>query len=120
MTLNENIQKYNELQEEIARLQEQLSEYKTNIVNEMKEKSLTKTSTEDGLTAQLVFKDNFKYVDERAMINYLKEKGLTDLITEKINTTSMNKELKKGLSLTEDLKTMYTKNTTEVLSVKRA
>ena len=54
------------------------------------------------------------------MINYLKEKGLTDLITEKINTTSMNKELKKGLSLTEDLKTMYTKNTTEVLSVKRA
>ena len=116
--LNENIKLYAELQEQMETIKVQLEELKATITDEMG--SETKVTTPDGITAQLIKKETFKYTDETAMISYLKSKGLNQFIIEKINTTPMNNELKKGMSLTEDLKPMYTKSTTYSFSVKRA
>ena len=58
------------------------------------------------------------YQEHNSMIQYLKNQGLTQFIQEKINTTMFNKELKKSVSLTEGLNTMYTKTLTKAFSVK--
>lgn len=115
--LNENVKLYVELQEQMEAIKEQMETLKATITEEMGNE--LKVVTPDGITAQLIKKETFKYNDETGMIAYLKSKGLNQFITEKINTTPMNNELKKGLSLTEDLKPMYTKAISYSFSVKR-
>ena len=115
--LNENIKKYVELQEQLEVLKEQMETLKATITEEMG--SETKVETPDGFVAQLVKKETFKYIDETSMITYLKSKGLNQFIIEKVNTTPMNNELKKGMLLTEELKPLYTKTTSYSFSVKK-
>lgn len=115
--LNENVKKYADLKAQADLIKEQMEELKTQIINEMgAEKSFV---ADDGTVAKLVDKETFKYTDESAMIKYLKDNNMTSYIVEKVNTVPMNKELKKGMSLTESFKSWYTKTVTTSLSVDR-
>lgn len=116
--LNENVKKYADLQAQKEALEAEMAELKTAIVEEMG--SDTDFTADDGTVAKLVDKETFKYTDEIAMINWCKMNGYSQFIVEKVNTTSMNKELKKGLTLTESLKPMFTKTVSTSLTVKRA
>lgn len=118
--LNNKIEKYAELQAQMEVLKTQLDELKPEIIEGMVKESVDKIELPSGVTAQVVTKETFKYDDELGMINYLKANGLTSFIVEKVNTTAMNKELKKGLTLTESLKPMFTKTYTNSLTVKKA
>lgn len=115
--LEQLITSYEQAQKELDYLTELQNERKAEIIQLMNEAN-EKEHIIDNIKATVVTKETFKYTDEVAMIKYLKENGLNQFIIEKIDTTPMNKELKKGLSLTESLKQMYIKNTTYSLSVK--
>ena len=76
-------------------------------------------STPEGINVKAVVKETFKYTDEIGMIKWCEDNGYTQFITKKINTTPMNKELKKGQTLTESLKPLYTKQTSVTLTVNK-
>jgi hypothetical protein len=118
ITLDEKIKLYNELQIEADAIAAKLAELKESILTEFTALGVSDVVTPDNIQAKVTEKTNIKYDDEAGIIKYLKEKGLTSYIVEKVSTTPLNKELKKGLSLTEDLKKMYTQTTTKSLSVK--
>ena len=118
ITLDEKIKLYNELQIEADAIASKLAELKESILTEFTALGVSDVVTPDNIQAKVTEKTNIKYDDEAGIIKYLKEKGLTSYIVEKVSTTPLNKELKKGLSLTEDLKKMYTQTTTKSLSVK--
>lgn len=118
--LNNKIEKYAELQAQMEELKAQIDELKPEIIEGMINESVEKIELPSGVSAQVVTKETFKYDDEPGMIKYLKDNGLTSYIVEKINTTSMNKELKKGLTLTESLKPMFTRTVSSSLTVKKA
>jgi hypothetical protein len=115
--LKENVKKYLELSRQADELKAQLEELKASIVEEMESNNITKY--EDGeVNANLIYKTNIKYNDELSMIKYCEENGLNQFVTKKLNTTSMNKELKKSKSLNESLNQFYTETTTKTLQVK--
>ena len=116
MTLEEMITKYNELQNQNKVIADEMNELKANIIESMNGDDKEKVEV-DNVVAQVVRKDTFKYKDEMAMINYLKNNGLERYVVEKVDT-SLNKELKKGLSLSESLNPMYEKTTSYSLTVK--
>lgn len=118
MTTNEMIKKYYDLQKLVEEYKTEMETLKGEIISDMESKDLNKTVTEEGITAQIVNKETFKYNDEIGMIKYLKEQGLNQFIQEKINTTLFNKELKKSGVLTESLNPMFTKTITKSFSVK--
>lgn len=118
-TLEVKVVEYANLQTQVEELQKQMDSLRGEILSEMSDLGVDKYTTTSGETAQVTLKETFKYVDEAAMINWLKANGYTQFIKEKVDTTPMNKELKKGLTLTESLKPMFTKNVTSSLSVKR-
>ena len=114
--LEKNVKAYYELKSQMESLDEQLSVLKNAIVEDMGDED--KFVCDNGLTAQLAIKETFKYVDEAFMVKWLKNNGYSQFVVEKVNTTPMNKELKKGLTLTESLKPMYTKTVSTTLTVK--
>ena len=116
--INENIRKYFELQAQMDAIKEEMATLKDSIVGDMDAQGVN-TYEVDDIKAQVINKDTFKYNDELGMIAYLKSNGLDKFVVEKIDTTSLNKELKKGLSLSESLKTMYTKTTSPSLTIKK-
>ena len=116
--INENIKKYFELQAQVDAIKEEMEALKESIVNDMDTQGVS-TYEVDDIKAQVVSKDTFKYDDELGMIDYLKNNGYGKFVVEKINATSLNKELKKGLSLSESLKSMYTKTTSSSLTIKK-
>lgn len=103
------IETYKSLQDQVDNLQKQLGELKEQIMAEMTNNGETKVETDLGIVASIVAKETYKYLDELAMIRYLKENGLAQYISEKVNVPSLNKELKKGQTLCESLKPMYNK-----------
>ena len=117
--LNDNINKYMKLKEEYDALKEQLDELKESILVDMEQLDTDNYTTDENIVAKVVTKENFKYIDEPSMIKWLKENGYSQFIAEKVSTVPMNKELRKGLTLTESLKPMFTKITTYSLNVER-
>lgn len=116
--LEEKITKYAELQKQLDSLNSELSELRSEIISDMQDRNLTDFKTENGQEAKLVSKQLFKYVDELSIIKYLKENNLTQFLSEKINTSLMNKELKKETALTESLNSFYEKTDSVSLTVK--
>lgn len=115
--LNEDVKKYAALKAQADEIKSQMEELKESIVTQMgSEKQFT---ADDGTVVKLVEKETFKYVDEPAMIQYLKDHGMTSYIVEKISTSPLNKELKKGQSLTESLKSWYNKTVSTTLNVEQ-
>lgn len=116
--LETNIKMYAELQEQKDSIESQLSELKTKIIEAMTENGEVMTETSDGLVAKIIKRDTYKYVDETQMISYLKDNNLLQFLTEKINTTTMNKELKSKSVLSEELKNYYTHTIQDALTIK--
>lgn len=117
MTLDERLNRYYQLQEEVSQREEEMSSLKEEIVKEMELQGVTSQNT--GLVeGKIINKQTFKYNDEVAIINYLRSHRLNNFISTKVNTTSMNKELKNKGALYEDLKTYCTENNSITLSVK--
>lgn len=115
--LNENVKKYSELKKQADIIKAELEALKESIVEDMNAQKQTVFSTEDGVTAKLVTKVTFDYTDEPGMIKWLEDCGLTNYIVKKINTTSLNKELKKSGMLNEGLSPMFVKKESLSLTV---
>lgn len=115
MTLNEQVKMYAQLKAQADALKEQMDSLKDTIVESMGDES--SFTADDGTVAKLVAKETFKYVDEPSMIKWLKDNGYAQFVVEKVNATTMNKELKKGMTLTESLKPMFTKTVSVSLTV---
>ena len=118
MTQEERINKYAALQQQIEALKEEQDTLRLDIISDMEATGEVSFTTAEGITAKLVDKTNFKYVDELSMIKYLKENGYAMFIKEAINSSSMNSELKKSTKLAEDLSSYYQKNQVKALTVK--
>lgn len=115
--LNEKLERYYQLQQEIESREAEMKTLKEDIIEEMKDENISSKDT-GNVVGKIVDKTTFKYNDEISMITYLKEKGLESFVNSKINTTNMNKELKKKGSLYEDLKPYVLETSTSTLSVK--
>lgn len=115
--LDENIKKYAELQAEIERLTNETKALKQTILDEMG--MYSSVSTKEGFIASISKRDTIKYNDELGIIRYLEENNLNQFVVKKVDSTNLNKELKKSTSLNESLKSMYTTTTTIALTVKR-
>lgn len=116
-SLNEKVKEYADLKAQADSIAEQLTALKEEIVEAMGDED--EFTADDGTVAKINAKETFKYVDEASMVKWLKNNGYSQFVVEKVNTTPMNKELKKGLTLTESLKPMYTKTVSSVLVVER-
>ena len=117
MTLNENLERYYQLQKEVEEREEEMKSLKEAIVKEMEIAGITSQNT--GLVeGKIIDKTSFKYNDEVAIINYLRSHRLNNFIVTKVNTTAMNKELKSKGALYEDLKSYCSENNSITLSVK--
>lgn len=94
-----------------------MNSLKESIVKDMG--STSEFTADDGTVAKLVDKVTYKYTNEDAMVNWCKANGHSDLVKEKIDTTSMNKELKKGGVLTESLNSLYNRTVSTSLTVEK-
>ena len=112
-----NIQKYAALQEEKARIEAEMADLKSAIVEDMNASGVDAFATEDGLIAKVIESTKFKYTNEKMLIDWCKQNNRFDLISENIITTKFNKELKGALSLNESLGSGYAKSTTITLKV---
>lgn len=117
MSLNENLERYYQLQQEIDSKEQELNALKEQIVKEMGDAGIASRST-GSVEGKLINKTTFKYIDEVAILTYLRSHRLNNYISTKINTTAMNKELKGKGALYEDLKKYCSENTSTTLSVK--
>lgn len=118
--LNQDIQKYYELKEQMEDIKAQLDILKENILYEMGNKNITKTLTEDGITATLTSRVSFEYKDELGMMRWLENNGFSDYIIKTIDTKALNKQLKTSNTLNEGLDSLYLKKTSTILSVSKA
>lgn len=117
MPLNEKIINYTKLQKEQEELKVKADELKNLIISEMEEQGLVSTSV-DNYSVTVSTRESIKYSDEPAIISYCESNGLTNYIVKKVNTTALNKELKKKNTLTESLSPYYTTSQAKVLTVK--
>ena len=117
MTLDEKISNYIRLQNEQEELKTKAEELKVAIIEEMEKQGIVSTEV-DNYGVNLSVRETIKYSDEPAIIRYCESNGLTNYIVKKVNTTSLNKELKKKNSLTEDLASYYVTTQSKVLTVK--
>ena len=113
--LDQDIKRYLELKSKIDDQKKELDDLKESILEEMG--SREEFVTEDGIKAKITFKDKYDYVDEVAIINWLKANGYGCYVSEVVDSKKLNKELKKGTTLTESLKTLYKKTEIKALSV---
>ena len=117
--LNEQIEKYFELQRQAEEIKNQLDEIKSQLVEEFNTEGINSYDT-GKVVATVTPKTTFKYNDEPAMVKYLKENGMSQYVVEKIDSTRLNKVLKSSVSLNEALKPQFIMNTSYALSVKEA
>jgi len=115
--LNENVKKYLALKQEIESKKTDLDALKDEILKEMG--TDLEFTADDGTKATITLKEKYDYTDETAMINWLESHGYGQYVVKAVDTRKMNKELKKGATLTESLKTMYKKTETKALSVSK-
>lgn len=116
MTLDERIAEYVKLQNQVEEMKSKLDQEKVTLIDEMEKEGKTKVETEVG-KATLIYKQNIKYSDELSIIAFCEKNGYNDFVTKKVNTTALNKELKKGGLLTEGVKGYYSESETKVLKV---
>ena len=115
--LDTSVKEYLALQEEMEAIKTKMAELKATIVEEMDTAGVS-TYQVDDVKAQVVNKEIIKYTDELAMIKYLEANGLDKFIVKKVDTTTMNKELKKSATLNESLNSYVSKSIAPTLIVK--
>ena len=82
--LKDNVKKYFQLQQQMEAMKQEMSELKNEIVNDMSDMNVNVFEADD-IKAQVVNKENVKYIDELAIINTLKKEGLNRFIIEKVD-----------------------------------
>jgi hypothetical protein len=112
------VDKCRELQMQSEKIEEEIKNLKSQITEQMTKEGLYKYVTPSGVSAQIIEKETFKYLDEPAIIAWCEENGHYEYIQKKVVTTELNKELKKGMSLTEALKPTFTKTLSYSLTIK--
>lgn len=117
MVLDEQIITYIKLQKEQEELRQKADVLKAEIISEMEAQGLSST-TVDTYSVTLTLRESIKYSDEPAIISYCESNGLTNYISKKVNTTALNKELKKKNDLTESLSHYFMVSQSKVLTVK--
>jgi hypothetical protein len=115
--LNGKVKEYADLSAQKDAIEARLAELKGQIVEGIG--GVGKFDADDGTVASVTEKVTFKYQDEPGIIAKLKDGGLTSYIKESVNSTMLNKELKKGGTLNESLSPMFVKSTGYALTVKR-
>ena len=119
MNIDEQIKQYLELNQQKETIEAQLASLREEIISGMGEETFH--ATPDGeVCATLVTKETIKYPDEAGLIAVLKEKGLTQFISEKVVSTSLNKELKKGGLIAEAINGHYNVTKTNSLLVEKS
>lgn len=105
--IGDNESKMAELKSANAILESEYDELSAQLLAEMKEQDKAEVSVDD-LVAQYFCKSEFSYGDEKALLNYFIDKGMTDYITLKtsqsLNKAALKKDLKTNESLKESLK----------------
>ena len=112
------LEEYFKLSQAEKNIKEKKDELNEQIKEALDKADLKKIECENGLTASIVDKVNIKYTDEIAVKQYLKKQNLLNYIVEKVNTTELNKELRKDTKISNNLKNYFTKESTQSLSVK--
>lgn len=120
MTLDERINKYNELNKQQSLIKEEMESIKSEIVSELENNGVTQYVTSSGeLSASVTYRETFKYNDESSLVNWCKQNNRLDLISEKIKTTQFNNAYKSNkITLNESVNNAIVKNTTIALTVK--
>lgn len=116
MTLDERIVNYVALQQTIEEMKTKLDTEKAELIALMESEGKTKVETEHG-KATISYRQNIKYSDETAIIKFCEDNGYGNFITKKVNTTALNKEIKKGGLLKESLNPFVSESETKVLKV---
>ena len=103
---------------ELKEQEKQLAERKKDLTEKIKSMIPSGKYEKDGLKVQVVKSTTFKYDDQTAIINYLTQKGLSDVyIVKSIDTKKLNAELKNEGALYNALKPYTTKTITESLRI---
>lgn len=113
LALNEDIKEYARIKSKVDELTKQKELLNKKIVMALKEMGVNKYEFDD-YQASVVYKDTFKYNDEKALMDKLKK-----YIVETINTKGLNDLLKKSESVATQLKENYIKTTSSTLTVKK-
>lgn len=115
--LSENVKQYFELKQKEDEIKAEKENLKEMIVSEMKAQGRTSLLTEEGISAKIISKTTFSYLDEPGLIKWLEKNGFEHYVTKTIDTKALNAQLKTSATLTEGLSTMYRQNTSESLKI---
>lgn len=116
--LDEQIKKYNELQKKEEEITAEKDILKNSILASMEAAGVTSYKINDGsLTVNVVTNNKITYTDEPAIIKYCENNNLNDYVVKKVNTTLLNKGLKKSHSLTESLLPFYEQKTIKYIKI---
>lgn len=116
--IDEKIKEYFELKNQIDELTKKKDELASSLKEELQAYPEGKLTEDGRYKAKIVSRTTYKYTDETAIINYLTQRGLSEIyITKKIDTTKFNKELKNKGVLYEALKNSIVENTSDSLTV---
>ena len=69
----------------------------------LNKEGITKDTTSNGFEVSLIDSTIFKYVDELAIRDYLRQNNLNEYLVESIDTKRLNESLKKSNELSNDL-----------------
>ena len=118
-TLEEKINAYYEAKQKADKAKEIAETLGKELKELLEENQLTNATTENGITASLVNKTTFKYLDEIAVKNYLKNNKMESYITENIDAKKLNVDLKKSELLFNALKDYIQKDNSNQLTLKK-
>lgn len=119
-TLENTINEYASIQVQEEVLKTRKEELRQQIISALKEEGTDSYTTSLGNSAKVMSKTTIKYLDESAIIRFFKKNNLNGFISEKLNTTEVNKELKRSQTLNESLNSYFTEEVSQSLTVKGA
>lgn len=117
ITTEEKIIRIIRLQHQIDELDKSISELKESVMADMDLAGVKSLDTDEANVTK-ISKVNYSYVDELAIMSYLKDNGLDNYLETKIRKTDLNKELSKRGSLCESLSGKFFTSETPYLKIK--
>ena len=117
--LQNKITEYKKLADNIDELTKAKKQLSSEILTELESTGEMVVTTPEGIKATVVEKTTIKYLDETAIIKYLRDNNIEGTYETKIVTTKLNSKLKdnKNLTLQESLKPYYSQTTARELKV---
>lgn len=117
ITTEEKIIQIIRLQHQMDELDKSISELKESVMADMDLAGVKSLDTNEANVTK-ISKMNYSYVDESAIMAYLKANGLDNYLETKIRKTDLNKELSKKGSLCESLSGKFSTSETPYLKIK--